>query len=208
MIRSLLIALALVLPLAAQSPTAQTAQTASPVPVPVQKPRVQLLTSYGPVVVELEPELAPKTVANFLQYVQDGFYKGTIFHRIIDGFMVQGGGLLENLTEKPTRAPIVNEAPATFKAGLKNTRGTIAMARTGNPHSATAQFYLNLVDNGRLDHKDMTEDGYGYCVFGRVISGMEAVDKLGKVKTEWRRGMGDVPQFTVWLKDAVILPAK
>jgi cyclophilin family peptidyl-prolyl cis-trans isomerase len=208
MIRSLLIALALVLPLAAQSPTAQTAQTASPVPVPVQKPRVQLLTSYGPVVVELEPELAPKTVANFLQYVQDGFYKGTIFHRIIDGFMVQGGGLLENLTEKPTRAPIVNEAPATFKAGLKNTRGTIAMARTGTPHSATAQFYLNLVDNGRLDHKDMTEDGYGYCVFGRVISGMEAVDKLGKVKTEWRRGMGDVPQFTVWLKDAVILPAK
>ena len=208
MIRSLLIALALVLPLAAQSPTAQTAQTASPVPVPVQKPRVQLLTSYGPVVVELEPELAPKTVANFLQYVQDGFYKGTIFHRIIDGFMVQGGGLLENLTEKPTRAPIVNEAPATFKAGLKNTRGTLAMARTGNPHSATAQFYLNLVDNGRLDHKDMTEDGYGYCVFGRVISGMEAVDKLGKVKTEWRRGMGDVPQFTVWLKDAVILPAK
>jgi cyclophilin family peptidyl-prolyl cis-trans isomerase len=119
----------------------------------VAKPRVQLLTSYGPVVVELEAELAPKTVENFLQYVKDGFYKGTIFHRVIEGFMVQGGGLLENLEEKPARTPILNEAPQTFKAGLKNTRGTIAMARTGSPHSATAQFYINLVDNPRLDHR-------------------------------------------------------
>lgn len=208
MIRSLLATLTLVLPLplVAQTPTAQTAQMAAPVPVPVQKPRVQLLTSYGPVVVELEPELAPITVANFLQYVKDGHYKGTIFHRVIDGFMVQGGGLLENLEEKPNRPAIVNEAPATFKAGLKNTRGTIAMARTAAPNSASAQFYINLVDNARLDHRDMTDDGYGYCVFGRVVSGMEAVDRIGKVKTEWRRGMGDVPQFAVRLKDAVLLP--
>ena len=206
MIRSLLATLTLVLPLVAQTPTAQTAPMAAPVPVPVQKPRVQLLTSYGPVVVELEPELAPVTVANFLQYVKDGHYKGTIFHRVIDGFMVQGGGLLENLEEKPNRPSIVNEAPATFKAGLKNTRGTIAMARTAAPNSASAQFYINLVDNARLDHRDMTDDGYGYCVFGRVVSGMEAVDRIGKVKTEWRRGMGDVPQFAVRLKDAVLLP--
>jgi cyclophilin family peptidyl-prolyl cis-trans isomerase len=172
------------------------------------KPRVQLLTSYGPIVVELEPELAPKTVANFLQYVKDGHYKGTIFHRVIEGFMIQGGGLLENLEEKPSRATIFNEAPQTFKAGFKNVRGTIAMARTGAPHSAAAQFYINVADNPLLDHRDMSEEGYGYCVFGRVVAGMDAVDKIAKVKTEWRRGMGDVPQFPVRLKDAVLLPAQ
>jgi cyclophilin family peptidyl-prolyl cis-trans isomerase len=170
------------------------------------KPRVQLLTSYGPVVVELEPELAPKTVENFLQYVKDGHYKGTIFHRVIEGFMIQGGGRTENLEEKPNRASIMNEAPQTSRAGLKNTRGTIAMARTGAPHSAMAQFYINVADNPRLDHRDLSEDGYGYCVFGRVVSGMEAVDRIARVKTEWRRGMGDVPQFAVRIKDAVLLP--
>lgn len=208
MFRSLLVTLALVLPLAAQLPPAPVAAApgSAPAPTPMAKPRVQLLTSYGPIVVELEPELAPKTVENFLQYVRDGHYKGTIFHRVIDGFMIQGGGLLENLEEKPNRAPVLNEAPQTFKAGLKNLRGTIAMARTGSPHSATAQFYINVMDNPRLDHRDMSEEGYGYCVFGRVVSGMEAVDKIAKVKTEWRRGMGDVPQFTVRLKDAVLLP--
>ena len=200
MMRSLLFALVLVFPLAAQAPAAPTAAAA-----PLAKPRVQLLTSYGPVVVELESELAPKTVENFLQYVKDGFYKGTIFHRVIGGFMVQGGGLLENLEEKPTRAPILNESPRTFKAGLKNTRGTIAMARTGSPHSAQAQFFINLVDNPLLDHRDMTNENYGYCAFGHVISGMEAVDKIGKVKTEWRRGMGDIPQFAVRLMDATLL---
>ena len=213
MIRSLLLALALAFPLVAQAPAAPALQAAAPTPVPVPvpvpvagaKPRVQLLTSYGPVVVELEPELAPKTVANFLQYVQDGFYKGTIFHRVIEGFMVQGGGLLENLEEKPTRTPVLNEAPQTFKAGLKNIRGTLAMARTGSPHSAQAQFFISLADNPRLDHRDLTDDNYGYCVFGHVISGMETVDKIGKVRTEWRRGMGDVPQFAVRLKDAVLL---
>ena len=205
MIRALLCSLVLAFPLAAQAPVAPVAVPPTPTPAPVAKPRVQLLTSYGPIGVELEPELAPKTVANFLQYVKDGFYKGTIFHRVIEGFMVQGGGLLENLEEKPVRAPVLNEAPQTFKAGLKNTRGTIAMARTGSPHSATAQFYINVVDNPRLDHRDMTDDNYGYCAFGRVVSGMEAVDKIQKVKTEWRRGMGDIPQFAVRLKDASLL---
>lgn len=176
-------------------------------PVAAVKPRVQLTTSYGPVVVELEPEAAPKTVENFLQYVKEGHYKGTIFHRVIDGFMVQGGGLVESMEEKPTRPAVVNEAPQAFRAGLKNTRGTLAMARTGSPHSATAQFYINLVDNPRLDFRDMTEEGYGYCVFGRVVAGMEVVDRIAKVKTEWRRGQSDVPQFSVRLKDAVLLPA-
>jgi cyclophilin family peptidyl-prolyl cis-trans isomerase len=207
-IRSLLCTLLLALPAAAQAPVVPAPPPTAVVPPTAAKPRVQLLTSYGPVVVELEPELAPKTVANFLQYVQEGFYKGTIFHRVIDGFMVQGGGLLENMEEKPGRAPILNEAPQTFKAGLKNTRGTIAMARTGAPHSAVAQFYINLVDNPRLDHRDMTEEGYGYCAFGRVISGMDAVDKIAKVKTEWRRGMGDIPQFAVRLKDAALLTSQ
>jgi cyclophilin family peptidyl-prolyl cis-trans isomerase len=193
------------LPLAAQAQVPPP--VAAPASVPVAKPRVQLLTSYGPVVVELEPELAPKTVANFLQYVQAGHYKGTIFHRVIEGFMIQGGGLLENLEEKPSGAPILNEAPQSFKGGLKNTRGTIAMARTSSPSSATAQFYINVVDNPRLDHRDLSAEGYGYCVFGRVVSGMDAVDKISKVKTEWRRGMGDIPQFPVWLKDAVLLPS-
>jgi len=164
------------------------------------------MTSYGPIVVELEPELAPKTVENFLQYVKDGHYKGTIFHRVIEGFMIQGGGVLENLEEKPSRPSILNEAPQTFKAGLKNTRGTLAMARTGSPHSASAQFFINTVDNKALDHRDMSEEGYGYCTFGRVVSGMDVVDKIEKVQTEWRKGQAGVPQFPVRIKDAVLLP--
>jgi cyclophilin family peptidyl-prolyl cis-trans isomerase len=208
-IRSVFCSLALAIPMAAQAPAATpvTAPVVAPsvTPTPVAKPRVQLLTSYGPIVVELEAELAPKTVANFLQYVKDGHYKGTIFHRVIDGFMIQGGGMLENLEEKPTREPVFNEAAQTFKAGLKNARGTIAMARTANPHSATAQFYINLADNPSLDPHGVSEEGFGYCAFGRVVSGMEAVDKIAKVKTEWRRGMGDIPQFPVRLKDASLL---
>ena len=202
----LLIGLSLALSLAAQTPPVPAPAPAAPAPAPVAKPRVQLLTSYGPIVVELEPQLAPKTVANFLQYVKEGHYKGTIFHRVIEGFMVQGGGLTENLEEKPLRAPIVNEAPETFRAGLKNTRGTLAMARLSAPHSATAQFYINTVDNPVLDHRNLSDEGYGYCVFGRVVSGMEAVDKIEKVKTEWRRGESGVPQYPVRLKDAVLLP--
>lgn len=200
----LLLCLTLAASLCAQAPAPVPAASATP--APAAKPRVQLLTSYGPIVVELEPELAPKTVANFLQYVKDGHYKGTIFHRVIEGFMIQGGGLLENMDEKPLREPILNEAPQTFRAGLKNTRGTLAMARTGSPHSATAQFYISTVDNPSLDHRDMSEEGYGYCAFGRVVSGMEAVDKIEKVRTEWRKGQAGVPQFPVRLKDAVLLP--
>ena len=206
MIRPLLssLLLALALPVLAQAP--QLAPAAKP--APTAKPRVQLMTSYGPVVVELEAQAAPQTVANFLKYVQDGFYAGTIFHRVIDGFMIQGGGFLETMEEKPTRVAIPNEAPAGAKAGLKNLRGTLAMARTMEPHTAMAQFFINLVDNPRLDNRDLTEAGYGYCVFGRVVSGMEAVDRIGKVKTEWRRGMGDVPQFPVRIKEATLLPAQ
>ncbi|MCX6548529.1 MAG: peptidylprolyl isomerase [Geothrix sp.] len=205
MIRPLLssLLLALALPVLAQAP--QPAPAAKP--APTAKPRVQLMTSYGPVVVELEAQATPQTVANFLKYVQDGFYAGTIFHRVIDGFMIQGGGFLESMAEKPARAAIANEAPAGAKAGLKNLRGTIAMARTNEPHSAMAQFFINLVDNPRLDNRDLTEAGYGYCVFGRVVSGMDAVDRIGKVKTEWRRGMGDIPQFPVRLKEATVVSA-
>ncbi len=205
MIRPLLasLLLALALPVVAQAPAPQAAA-----PAPAAKPRVQLVTSYGPIVVELEPALAPRTVANFLGYVQRGHYAGTIFHRVISGFMIQGGGLLENMEEKPTGEAVLNEAPQTFKAGLKNTRGTIAMARTAAPHSAMAQFYINLVDNVALDHRDLSTEGYGYCVFGRVVEGLDVVDRIARVKTEWRRGMGDVPQFAVRLKEATVLPVK
>jgi len=205
MIRPLLasLLLALALPALAQVPVVPQV---APAPTPTGKPRVQLLTSYGPIVVELEPALAPKTVANFLGYVKTGHYAGTIFHRVIDGFMIQGGGLLESLQEKPAGEPVFNEAPQSFKGGLQNTRGTIAMARTDLPHSALAQFFINLVDNPRLDHKDLTPQGYGYCAFGRVVSGMEVADRIAKVKTEWRRGMGDVPVFAVRLKEATLLP--
>jgi len=212
-IRTLLCSLALAIPMAAQAPVAT--QVATPVaapaatpatPMPVAKPRVQLLTSYGPIVVELEAELAPKTVANFLQYVKDGHYKGTIFHRVIDGFMIQGGGMLETMEEKPGRDPIPNEVGLTFKAGLKNSRGTIAMARTANPQSATAQFYLNVVDNPSLDPHGFSEEGFGYCAFGRVVSGMEVADKIAGVRTVWRRGMQSVPEYPVRIKGATLLP--
>jgi cyclophilin family peptidyl-prolyl cis-trans isomerase len=180
--------------------------TPEPAPAPKPKPRVRVDTSYGPITLELEPDLAPKTVENFLGYVKDGHYKGTIFHRVIPGFMIQGGGNAEDMGEKTTRAPILNEAPATFKAGLKNTLGTMAMARTSEPHSATAQFYINLADNPNLDFKSETPDGYGYCAFGRVVEGMEAVLKIEKVRTVWRRGMKDVPEYAVRILNAELLP--
>jgi len=190
------------------APAPAEAQVApqAPAPAPKAKPRVRIDTSYGSIVVELDPEVTPATVANFLQYVKDGFYKGTIFHRVIQGFMIQGGGLTESMDEKPARPPVVNEAPAAFKAGLKNTRGTIAMARTENPQSASSQFYINTVDNPALDPRDLSNEGYGYCVFGHVVSGMDVVDHIEKVHTEWRKGQSGVPQFPVRIKDAVLLP--
>jgi len=170
------------------------------------KPRVEIDTSYGPVVVELEPDLAPGTVANFLRYVQEGFYNDTIFHRVIDGFMVQGGGLLKDMTEKPGHEAILNEARLTAAAGLKNVKGTVAMARTDAPHSATAQFFINTADNPALDPKDGTDAGIGYCVFGRVVSGMEVVAKIEKVHTVWFHGMPNVPEYAVRIKTARLLP--
>lgn len=146
----------------------------------VANPKVLIRTNMGEISVELYPDKAPKTVENFLQYLKDGFYDGTVFHRVIDGFMIQGGGFTKDLTQKRTRAPIHNEA----NNGLSNQRGTLAMARTGDPHSATAQFFINIVDNNRLDYvSEQNGMTWGYCVFGKVISGMEVVDKIKAVPT-------------------------
>ena len=143
-------------------------------------PTVLLETSSGDILVELFSEQAPATVANFLQYVDEGFYKNTIFHRVIPGFMIQGGGLGARMDDKPTREPVTNEADN----GLKNERGTLAMARTRDPHSATAQFFVNLVNNSFLDHTSPSPDGWGYCVFGKVTEGMDVVEKIAKLKTK------------------------
>jgi cyclophilin family peptidyl-prolyl cis-trans isomerase len=164
---------------------------------PADAPRVQIATSAGMIIVELDPQRAPKTVENFLGYVDAGSYDGTIFHRVIKGFMIQGGGFTADFVQKPTREPIPNEADN----GLKNERGTIAMARTGDPHSATSQFFINLVDNGFLDHRGRSPQGWGYTVFGKVVEGMDVVDKIGASAT----GPGgpfprDVPQETVLIE--------
>src|SRR5262249_43527660 len=142
-------------------------------------PQVEMKTSMGAIVIELFPDKAPKTVANFLQYAKDGFYDGTLFHRVIADFMIQGGGFTTEFKEKPTRAAVRNEA----ENGLKNTVGTIAMARTSDPHSATAQFFINVADNGMLDFKFPTAQGYGYAVFGKVVKGMDVVNAIRKVAT-------------------------
>lgn len=150
---------------------------------------INLHTSLGIVSLELDPARAPATTANFLQYARDGFYDGTLFHRVIPNFMIQGGGLEAGMNQKPTRQPIRNEADN----GLKNQTGTIAMARTSEPHSATAQFFINLKDNDFLDHRNPTSQGWGYCVFGRVVEGMDVVDAIARVATTSRRGHQDVP---------------
>jgi cyclophilin family peptidyl-prolyl cis-trans isomerase len=158
-------------------------------------PVVVIDTSEGPITIELNPAKAPITVENFLKYVDSGFYDNLIFHRVMDGFMIQGGGMDEKLNEKPTRAPIKNES----KNGLSNKRGTIAMARTNDPDSATAQFYINLVDNAQgLDYPNAR--GAGYAVFGKVIAGQETVDKIGKTSTGRRGGMSDVPVKPITIK--------
>jgi len=166
-------------------------------------PQVVLETSQGDITLELDAERAPKTVENFLAYVRDGHYNGTIFHRVIPDFMIQGGGFTSDFQQKPTRAPIQNEADN----GLKNARGTVAMARTGNPHSATAQFFINTVDNGFLDHQAPNPRGWGYAVFGKVTAGMDVVDRIQRLPT----GRGgpfqtDVPRETVTIKQARLLP--
>src|SRR6476646_7446691 len=140
---------------------------------------VNLHTNLGVIGLELDEKSAPATVANFLQYVKDGFYNNTVFHRVIDGFMIQGGGFEPGMKQKTTQAPIKNEADN----GLKNERYTVAMARTSNPHSATAQFFINVADNAFLNHTAQTSQGWGYCVFGRVVQGTDIVDKIKKVLT-------------------------
>ncbi len=162
---------------------------------------IRLHTSLGTITLKLDAEHAPKTVENFLQYVKEGAYDGTIFHRVIDGFMIQGGGFTPDMQQKPTHAPVENEA----SNGLKNAIYTIAMARTPNPHSATAQFFINVADNGFLNHTAPTPQGFGYCVFGRVVEGEDVVDKIGKAKTGNRAGHQDVPLEDVVISQAEIL---
>ena len=196
---------------------AASAQDAPATPTPAQdatapaaeapaaaNPRVALRTTMGDIVIELYPDKAPKSVENFLQYVRDKHYDGTVFHRVIDGFMVQGGGFTAELTQKPTRAPIANEA----NNGLSNTRGTVAMARTNDPNSATAQFFINLVDNSRLDHVS-PENGFtwGYAVFGKVVEGMEVVDRIKTVETAPQGPLPkDVPKTPIVINSAEVLP--
>lgn len=163
------------------------------------KPKVQFTTSLGSFTVELEPEAAPRTVANFLAYVRAGHFKGTTFHRVIAKFMIQGGGMTAEGQEKPTKAPIPNEAKQALEKGVRNTRGAIAMARTQDPHSATAQFFVNTVDNAFLDFPG--QDGWGYCAFGHVTEGMATVDKIKDVKT----GPGDRPLQPVTIASAKVV---
>ena len=165
-------------------------------------PRVKLTTSKGDIVLELDKAKAPATVENFLNYVNSGFYNGTIFHRVISNFMIQGGGYTKDFQKKPTNAPIKNEA----NNGLSNVRGTIAMARTSDPHSATAQFFINVVDNKFLDYRSATMRGWGYAVFGKVIEGMNVVDAIRKVKTGAAGPFGrDVPEETIEILSASVV---
>ncbi len=166
--------------------------------------KVLMTTSKGDITIELYPAKAPVTVKNFLSYVREKYYDGTIFHRVIPNFMIQGGGLTAELHEKTSRTPIKNEAAN----GLENLRGTIAMARTSDVDSATCQFFINLVDNPNLNHKDDTPDGFGYCVFGKVVSGMDVVDAIAKVRTGTRHGMGDVPLEPVTILSVQVLGGK
>lgn len=165
-------------------------------------PKVELKTSMGNIVLELYPDNAPKTVENFLQYVKDGFYDGTVFHRVIPGFMIQGGGFTTNLQQKPTRPAIRNEAGN----GLRNAVGTVAMARTADPHSATAQFFINVTENDFLDFKSADDKGYGYTVFARVTTGMDVVAKITQVPTATVGPHQNVPRQPVIIEKARLLP--
>ncbi len=162
---------------------------------------IRFTTNKGVIDLELDHEHAPKTSANFEQYVRDGFYNGTIFHRVIKGFMIQGGGFEVGMHQKETREPIENEAAN----GLKNDKYTIAMARTSDPHSATAQFFINVVDNDFLNHTAPNPQGWGYAVFGKVVAGMEVVDEIAKVRTSTRGFYGDVPVEDIVIEKAEIL---
>ncbi len=166
------------------------------------QPQVELhIADYGVITLELDAEKAPKSVANFLAYVNKGHYNGTIFHRVIPGFMVQGGGMEPGMKQKDCDAPIENEA----NNGLKNANYTVAMARTGDPHSATAQFFINIADNGFLNHTAPSSQGWGYAVFGKVIAGTDVVDKIKAVKTGRKGFHDDVPKDDVVIEKAVAL---
>jgi peptidyl-prolyl cis-trans isomerase B (cyclophilin B) len=162
---------------------------------------VKLITNMGTITIDLDAERAPETVKNFLQYVKDGHYDNTVFHRVIDGFMIQGGGFEPGMRQKPTRDPVANEA----KNGLKNDRGTVAMARTGDPHSASAQFFINIADNAFLNHTAPTPQGWGYCVFGRVTEGMDVVEKIKAVRTGSKGMHKDVPVEDVVIERAEVI---
>ncbi|MEC6823954.1 peptidylprolyl isomerase [Photobacterium piscicola] len=161
---------------------------------------ITFITNVGNIDINLNKQKAPVTVRNFIQYCRDGFYNDTIFHRVINGFMIQGGGHTADLLEKPTRDPIVNEA----NRGLKNTLGTIAMARTDAPHSATAQFFINLADNDCLDYTATTNNGWGYTVFGNVTAGMDVVNHIAQVKTTTMQGHEDVPCEAIVINQVII----
>jgi cyclophilin family peptidyl-prolyl cis-trans isomerase len=171
-------------------------------PAHAANPVVEIQTSQGVIVAELYADRTPNTVANFLQYVREGFYNGTIFHRVIDGFMIQGGGFTPDMRQKGTRAPVQNEA----QSGPKNTAGTLAMARTMDPHSATAQFFINLVDNPALDFRAPSGGGWGYAVFGKVTRGFDIVQKIGKQPTGNVGPFQNVPTTTVLIESMRILP--
>jgi cyclophilin family peptidyl-prolyl cis-trans isomerase len=171
-------------------------------PAVAADPQVEFKTNLGTIVVELYPDKAPKSVASFLQYVKDGHYNGTIFHRVIPGFMVQGGGFTPDMAQKPTRAPV----PIESNNGLKNDIGWLAMARTPDPNSATSQFFINVANNGFLNYPG--QDGYGYTVFGKVVKGMDVVNKMVGVPTGRRGPHGDVPQQNIVIEQATLVGAK
>lgn len=186
--------------------TSALALIATPLASAQDKPRVEMKTSLGTVVIELEPDAAPKTVANFLDYVKSGQYEGTVFHRVIKGFMVQGGGFSGDMKEKATKAPIANEAEKAFKAGFKNDRGSIAMARTNDPNSATAQFFINHANNDRLNFPSF--DGWGYVAFGKVVSGIEVIDKIAEVAVANKGPYQNVPQTAVVIEKITLVTKK
>ncbi|MFB7665904.1 peptidylprolyl isomerase [Kitasatospora sp. NPDC056138] len=164
---------------------------------------VRLTTNFGDIDLELDSAKAPKTVENFLSYVRSGHYDGTVFHRVIKDFMIQGGGFTEGMSQKPTQAPVQNEADN----GLTNVAYTAAMARTSDPHSATAQFFINLVDNGFLNFTAKNTQGWGYTVFGKVVAGTDVVDRIGSVSTGSKGGHGDVPKESVVIEKAEVVSA-
>ena len=185
----------------ASEPGTQTVSTTPAAGQPTN-PRVLIETDKGNITVEVFPTQAPRSAANFLRYVKSGFYDGLMFHRVIPGFMIQGGGMLPDMSEKPNGTPILNEAGN----GLKNLRGTLAMARTGDPHSATSQFFINVKDNAFLNHRGESVEGWGYAVFGQVVDGMDVVDAIVAVPRGNRGPHGDVPIEPIVMHRVSVLP--